>query len=994
MHHELPPELAGNHCHIAPEWLDRENQKIWFVSAPYGGDVLRFNGEPTSLLYAIAPLVDAISRPPRGSALAALSLGDIALLNPPVTSEPLYAELEERLRRQSLRLLCISAMTASTEEARRIARLAKAVNPNTIVVFGGPHEGQVEYKTAVDPLFRDVVDFSVAGDGEYALLRLTDILWRCDGADPDAVKEEVQRCKEEFLECRGWGSLWFNLKGRSQQLPFSNQRVDLDGVPRMPRELLCEADTRTFSVFKRQGWNVKTAQIMTHRGCSWHCNFCTEAIRLNRRSLVSVREEVDEVLSFGRSPITLDLGDDMVTLERSPYEAIFFDDSTFTTRSRSRRDYLARLFDHLSEKGVEWGCQTRLDQIDEPILREMKRGGCSYVFVGMESFNDDMLWSMQKGLTKEEIEKAFDVVNSVGIRLGVSLVFGAPHENSATTIETPASIHETAAFLARQADRGNITLISPNVATYYPGSQITQELLKAVVARSLAPRSGSESAGLVNGVAVADAYEKVSFRRPFVNRGYPWNRFEEGEGLHAWNFGREQADLVLRECIDHVGEYLVSQDLFAVDELQEAHRKGRLEAAGLRAVYLNHASIADPLPAARRAAAEVASRGEGTAANVVERSQRVRRLLAEPLGLPTDELWRIVLAANATEATGLAGWLAGLLGRGLVKVVTTSAENLSIPRAFRFRMDLSNPGGRDPWCSFQDYGVEDRPHANGRTRLDTRVRVVDLHARRETPEEAIIEAVDDSTSLVVFSHVLRETGEILDVQRVCAAIRDRHSDALIVVDGAQAFGALPRFAVKELGCDFYVAAPHKTLGSLPVGVLCYAGSSEPRRAFPALQMASLRSMLRLGTLDPAVAPESTPVALLSEPELASVEAALHGLRERFDRDGPCLDGLYQHRQRLKAVCETALQEAFPTVEIASPSGPRHTSFVLSFRLPGLDNRLLVEHLWRRHLVFASYIARADLVRFSFGAENDAHEVRSAIVALNKSVAEMTRRHTT
>ena len=991
----LPPELCGNYCHIAPEWLDREGQKIWFVGAPYGGDVLRFNGEPTSLLYAIAPLVHVIKARAPDSCLSELSLADVALLNPPVASEPLYDELAQRLSRQSLRLLCISALTASSEEARRIARLAKSINPNTIVVFGGPHEGQIEYKTAVDPLFRDDVDFSVSGDGEYALLRLAEIVWRCGGADPEAVKEEVRRRKEEFVECPGWGSLWFTLAGRSQQLSFSNQRIDLDRLPRMPRELLCEADTRTFSVFKNRGWNVKTAQVMTHRGCSWHCNFCTEAIRLNRRSLESVIEEVDEILSFGQSPVTADFGVERVQLVRKPYEAIFFDDSTFTTRSGSRREYLARLFDHLSSKGVEWGCQTRLDQIDEPILREMKRGGCTYVFVGMESINDDMLWSMQKGLSREEVEKAFDIVNSVGIRLGVSLVFGAPHENSATTIETPASIRETVEFLRAQAERGNITLISPNVATYYPGSQITQELLKAVVARSLSPRPGGAEPAVTNGVAVADAYEKVSFRQPFVNRGYPWNRFEEGEGLHAWNFGSKQAELVLRECIEQVGEYLVSQDLFAVDEYQEACRKGHLDAAGLRYVYLNHASIAKPLADARRAAEEVAgSTKTSERQSVIRRAGRTRKLLTGPLGIPASEAWRIVLARNATEATGLVAWLAGLYERESPKVLTTTAENLSIPRAFRFQMDLSNPDGQDPWCSFQDFGVVARRRGNGKTRLETRVEVVDVHRLDAAPEDAILAAVDESVALVVFSHVLRDSGTILDVPRVCAGIREKSPKALIVVDGAQAFGALPPYRLGSLGCDFYVAAPHKTLGSLPVGVLYYAGSAGLGAAFRGLAGAGPQPALLHGMVDPRAGLDALCQGLLSEPELASLEAALKSLSEHFGDGKDFLNALDRHRGDLKRLCTNELREHYPGIEIVSPVGPRHSNFILGFRFPGADNRLLVEYLWRRHLVFASYIARSDLIRLSFGAESTEDDIRAAIMAINVSAPSCTKRAAT
>src|SRR5258708_40287298 len=84
----LPPDLVGNHCHIAPEWEGGAGQRLWFVNAPYGGTVLRFRGEPTSLLYAIAPLVNEI----RLGRVPGLTISDIAILNPPIASSELYAE--------------------------------------------------------------------------------------------------------------------------------------------------------------------------------------------------------------------------------------------------------------------------------------------------------------------------------------------------------------------------------------------------------------------------------------------------------------------------------------------------------------------------------------------------------------------------------------------------------------------------------------------------------------------------------------------------------------------------------------------------------------------------------------------------------------------------------------------------------------------------------------------------------------------------------------
>ncbi|HVE35592.1 MAG TPA: aminotransferase class V-fold PLP-dependent enzyme, partial [Gemmatimonadaceae bacterium] len=68
------------------------------------------------------------------------------------------------------------------------------------------------------------------------------------------------------------------------------------------------------------------------------------------------------------------------------------------------------------------------------------------------------------------------------------------------------------------------------------------------------------------------------------------------------------------------------------------------------------------------------------------------------------------------------------------------------------------------------------------------------------------EAMTPKTKAVMFSHVVSGLGTRLPARELCAMIRDH--GALALVDGAQAVGQL-QVDVKELGCDAYVASPHK-----------------------------------------------------------------------------------------------------------------------------------------------------------------------------------------
>jgi L-cysteine/cystine lyase len=77
------------------------------------------------------------------------------------------------------------------------------------------------------------------------------------------------------------------------------------------------------------------------------------------------------------------------------------------------------------------------------------------------------------------------------------------------------------------------------------------------------------------------------------------------------------------------------------------------------------------------------------------------------------------------------------------------------------------------------------------------------------PAEAvdrILAAVSDKTRLIAVSHVLWNTGLVVPVERLAAALGENRS--LILVDGAQSVGMLP-LSLDALNVDFYAFTGHK-----------------------------------------------------------------------------------------------------------------------------------------------------------------------------------------
>ncbi len=87
------------------------------------------------------------------------------------------------------------------------------------------------------------------------------------------------------------------------------------------------------------------------------------------------------------------------------------------------------------------------------------------------------------------------------------------------------------------------------------------------------------------------------------------------------------------------------------------------------------------------------------------------------------------------------------------------------------------------------------------------------------PVAAIAERVTAQTRLVVLSHVLWNTGQVLPLAEITQACRRQNPDVLILVDAAQSAGVLP-LNLEAIEADFYAFTGHKWFcGPDGVGVL-------------------------------------------------------------------------------------------------------------------------------------------------------------------------------
>jgi radical SAM superfamily enzyme YgiQ (UPF0313 family) len=111
-----------------------------------------------------------------------------------------------------------------------------------------------------------------------------------------------------------------------------------------------------------------------------------------------------------------------------------FHGDTFTLN----KAWLLELCDRIIASGhkIHWGCNSRVDTMDDERAERLRRAGCWVVAFGVESGNQEILNKMQKGQKVERALQAVTICKRHGLRTHAFFVIGTPWETRQTLAET------------------------------------------------------------------------------------------------------------------------------------------------------------------------------------------------------------------------------------------------------------------------------------------------------------------------------------------------------------------------------------------------------------------------------------------------------------------------------------------------------------------------------------------------------------------------------
>lgn len=220
-------------------------------------------------------------------------------------------------------------------------------------------------------------------------------------------------------------------------------------------------------------------------------------------------------------------------------------------------------------------------------------------------------------------------------------------------------------------------------------------------------------------------------------------------------------------------------------------------------------------------------------------------------------------------------------------------------------------------------------------RKDLTLRQIELPLHPQSDEEIVYryaQAITQSTKLMVVTHMVHRTGQILPVAKIAAMARSHGVD--VVVDAAHAFAQLA-FDFPALKSDFIAVNLHKWLGApLGVGLLYIRKSRIPEIAplFGSTRAAvdDMDKLAQMGTVPPA--------PILAVPDAIAFHHTM-GSRNK------------EARLRYLSQYWLAQVRTLPRFVLLSPHDPRRTCAINSFCIAGLASSDVAAWLLARRRVF-------------------------------------------
>lgn len=255
------------------------------------------------------------------------------------------------------------------------------------------------------------------------------------GIHASAMPEEAAEHADQVIVGEGESVILDVIEGRNRaKIVYTMPTQDLDELP-LP----------DYSILKTP---CDCANIMTTRGCTYRCTFCTTSRMFAPYRQRSVESVLDEIRMY----------------KKMGFQYMNFEDDNFTAdKERAKEICRGMIRENLVFKETFFFGRTDMAE-DEELMDLLQQAHLNRVLIGIESLNQAALDEIHKGQKRSDIERAAKSCRDHRIRLIASVVLGIDSD-------TKEDIRRAVAF----ASEIDAYQLQPAVLTPYPGTPVYEQ---------------------------------------------------------------------------------------------------------------------------------------------------------------------------------------------------------------------------------------------------------------------------------------------------------------------------------------------------------------------------------------------------------------------------------------------------------------------------------------------------------------------------------------
>lgn len=329
---------------------------------------------------------------------------------------------EERIKEiiidYSPKVIGISVKTATANASAEIIRRLKNIFPHIIYVVGGPHITLCGKEFIQE---NKEIDLGIMGEGERSLVNLI---------------KNIKEGRKDISEING---ICYRNNGSSV---FSNvyEKPDISKLTFPVFDCVRDMDFTNFRY-----------PLLTSRGCPHGCIFCCVGLISGKKW--RFREPGDVVNELLQAKDSYQI----------QYFEIMDDNFTFDI-DRAKKICMLIIKKKLH---LHWWCHNglRADRLDQGLLNLMKKAGCTSIALGVESGDEKVFNTINKGEKLSDIVRAVKMIKKAGIKSVGYFIVGLPGD----------SIDSTKRSIRFQRGLG-LSDYKYNILVPYPGTKIWENV--------------------------------------------------------------------------------------------------------------------------------------------------------------------------------------------------------------------------------------------------------------------------------------------------------------------------------------------------------------------------------------------------------------------------------------------------------------------------------------------------------------------------------------